>query len=99
MTDPDEDVLVAHNKNESREDVEKHIKFVREWYNPSKMDKGKQVVDDQGSQPVASQQNISSVLNDKEAVIVSFCLEMTIHLRKMKKLYRFKRSSRNSRRA
>ena len=30
------------------------------------MDKGKQVVDDQGSQPVASQQNISSVFNDKE---------------------------------
>ena len=30
------------------------------------MDKGKQVVDGQGSQPIASQQNISSVLNDKE---------------------------------
>ncbi|CAD6336060.1 unnamed protein product [Miscanthus lutarioriparius] len=66
LTDSGEDVLVAHNKHESREDVEKQIKFVREWYNPSKMDKGKQVVDDQGSQPVASQQNISSVLNDKE---------------------------------
>lgn len=66
LTDPGEDVLVAHNKHESREDVEKQIKFVREWYIPSKMDKGKQVVDDQGSQPVASQQNISSVLNDKE---------------------------------
>ncbi|XP_066311278.1 uncharacterized protein [Miscanthus floridulus] len=66
LTDLGEDVLVAHNKHESREDVEKQIKFVREWYNPSKMDKGKQVVDDQGSQPVASQQNISSVLNDKD---------------------------------
>ena len=30
------------------------------------MDKGKQVVDDQGSQSIASQQNISSVLNDKQ---------------------------------
>ncbi|XP_066320719.1 protein bfr2-like [Miscanthus floridulus] len=67
LTDPGEDVLVTHNnKNKSREDVEKQIKLVREWYNPSKMDKGKQVVDDQGSQPVDSQQNISSVLNDKE---------------------------------
>ncbi|XP_066310389.1 uncharacterized protein [Miscanthus floridulus] len=66
LIDPCEDVLVAHHKNESRKDVEKHIKFVREWYSPSKMDKEKQVVDDQGSQPVASQLNISSVLNDKE---------------------------------
>jgi len=41
LTDPGEDVLVAHNKHESREDVEKQIKFIREWYSPSKMDKGK----------------------------------------------------------
>jgi len=34
-------VLVCRTK--SREEVEKQIKFVKEWYSPSKIDKGKQV--------------------------------------------------------
>ena len=30
-------------RTKSREEVEKQIKFVKEWYSPSKIDKGKQV--------------------------------------------------------